>query len=207
MPETFAPSINTSFGHLSVRRAGADHGVDGFGDGDAGGEAQQRDLLRRRASWRRDSVASRLPSCEAQARPRRPRPAVWRRAISQTGPRLRRVRRGGAPPGWWSRFRRTSSTGACAVDHRARFLKSSSAPRLRPMLCSAPSANTRTGKVSAAAAVAVTMIVPLAGCNCAAGAAEPDRGEQAQIVGRRHDGGDARRATASQTRPRIDRGA
>src|SRR5690606_23099603 len=57
-----------------------------------------------------------------------------------------------------------------AVDHRTRFRQNHIRTAALVHSSIAPSANTRMGKDSAAAAVAVTMIVPVAGCNCSAGA-------------------------------------
>src|SRR5215470_5984011 len=86
IPASFFPRNRTSFGHfnanggsaLATARMASQTASPATNDNCDANAAGAGSVIK--------SVAKRLPGAETQARPRRPRPAVWARAVSQSGP-------------------------------------------------------------------------------------------------------------------------
>ncbi len=87
MPALFSPSIKRSLGHFNVRRAGVPDGKHA-----SAAPCTDKAAIKERSGalspgFRLSSkLAYMLPGSETQERPKRPRPAVWMRAMIHNGP-------------------------------------------------------------------------------------------------------------------------
>ena len=114
MPASFLPSASTSLGHLTAMAAsGAKCAAISAAASAAAKESWP--VTACGASGRSNKVAARLPAAVCQARPRRPRPALWRFGHDPDRARLRRPRQAGAPPHWWNPVRREPAWNSLAA--------------------------------------------------------------------------------------------